>query len=66
MDAPRLEKGVRSVYDVPDFYEIFGQTESVSKELLYTPADEEEIDLGGGRVVKIYHTPGHARQPHYS
>lgn len=61
MDAPRLEKGVRSVYDVPNFYEIFGQTESVSKELIYTPADEEEIDLGGGRVIKIYHTPGHAR-----
>lgn len=59
-DPARLVAGARAIYG-DSFERLFGEILPVSGERIQTPADGEAIDLGGGRTLVFYHTPGHAR-----
>jgi len=60
IDPSRLIAGARAVYgDLFDSF--FGEILPVPAERVHSPEDGETLDLGGGRVLAFYHTPGHAR-----
>lgn len=63
MNPTRLVEGTRTAYTVYGncFDQVFGQVEPVDKEYIYTPEEGEQLDLGKGRVLTFYYTPGHAR-----
>ncbi|BAF58834.1 Zn-dependent hydrolases, including glyoxylases [Pelotomaculum thermopropionicum SI] len=60
IDPSRLAAGARSIYG-ERFDTLFGEIVPVPAERVHTPEDGETLDLGGGRVLTFYHTPGHAR-----
>ncbi|MFX4262212.1 MBL fold metallo-hydrolase [Pelotomaculum propionicicum] len=60
VDPARLVAGARAIYG-DSFERLFGEILPVPGERVYTPADGETLDLGGGRTLIFYHTPGHAR-----
>lgn len=60
IDPARLAAGARAIYG-ESFDRLFGAVLPVPGERVCTPADGEILDLGGGRVLTFYHTPGHAR-----
>jgi len=60
IDPSRLAAGARAVYGA-SFDRLFGEVLPVPPERVYTPADGETLDLGGGRLLTFYFTPGHAR-----
>lgn len=60
IDPSRLIAGARAVYgDLFDSF--FGEILPVPADRIHSPEDGETLDLGGGRVLTFYHTPGHAR-----
>ncbi len=63
INPARLVEGTRAAYSVYDncFDQVFGQVEPVEEECIYTPEEGEQLDLGKGRVLTFYYTPGHAR-----
>ncbi|KUK54553.1 MAG: Zn-dependent hydrolase [Desulfotomaculum sp. 46_296] len=63
MNPTRLVEGTRAVYTVYDncFDQVFGQVEPVNEEHIYTPEEGEQLDLGKGRILTFFYTPGHAR-----
>ncbi|MCL6559523.1 MAG: MBL fold metallo-hydrolase [Firmicutes bacterium] len=60
IDPSRLIAGARAVYG-DRFERFFGEILPVPADRVHTPEDGETLDLGGGRVLTFYHTPGHAR-----
>ncbi len=60
VDPARLVAGARAIYG-DSFERLFGEILPVPGERIHTPADGEALDLGGGRTLIFYHTPGHAR-----
>ncbi|MFA4884426.1 MAG: MBL fold metallo-hydrolase [Desulfotomaculaceae bacterium] len=60
IDPSRLAAGARAIYG-DSFDVLFGEVLPVPQERVYTPADGETLDLGGGRVLAFHYTPGHAR-----
>ena len=60
IDPSRLIAGAKAIYK-DRFDDLFGTVLPVPKERVYTPEDGETLDLGGGRSLTVYHTPGHAR-----
>lgn len=60
IDPARLVAGARSIYG-ESFERLFGEVLPIPGERVCTPADGEVLDLGGGRNLTFYHTPGHAR-----
>ncbi len=60
IDPSRLAAGARAIYGA-SFDSLFGEVLPVSPDRVYTPADGETLDLGGGRLLDFYFTPGHAR-----
>jgi len=60
IDPARLAAGARAIYG-ESFDRLFGAILPVPGERVCTPADGEILDLGGGRILTFYHTPGHAR-----
>ncbi|MDD4334653.1 MAG: MBL fold metallo-hydrolase [Desulfotomaculaceae bacterium] len=60
IDPARLAAGARAIYG-ESFDRLFGDVLPIPWERIHTPADGEILDLGGGRVLTFYHTPGHAR-----
>jgi len=60
IDPARLVAGARAIYG-DSFERLFGEILPIPGERVHTPADGETLDLGGGRVLTFYHTPGHAR-----
>lgn len=62
-DPSRLIAGAQAVYG--DLEQIFGPIEPVPDERILIRDEGEQLDLGGGRVLTFYDTPGHARH-HFS
>lgn len=60
IDPARLAAGARAIYG-ESFDRLFGAVLPVPGERVCIPADGEILDLGGGRILTFYHTPGHAR-----
>ncbi len=60
VDPSRLINAARQLYGA-SFDVLFGDIYPVPEERVHTPEEGEALDLGGGRVLTIYHTPGHAR-----
>ncbi len=60
INPARLTAGARAIYG-ENFDRLFGEILPVPGERVHTPADGEFLDLGGGRTLTFYHTPGHAR-----
>jgi glyoxylase-like metal-dependent hydrolase (beta-lactamase superfamily II) len=60
VEPARLVAGARAIYG-DSFERLFGEVLPIPGERVITPADGEKLDLGGGRVLTFYHTPGHAR-----
>lgn len=60
IDPSRLMNAARQLYGA-SFEVLFGDIYPVPEERVHTPEDGENLDLGGGRTLTIYHTPGHAR-----
>lgn len=60
IDPARLTAGARAIYG-DDFDRLFGEILPVPAERICTPADGDTLDLGGGRTLTFFHTPGHAR-----
>lgn len=64
IDPSRLLKGARAVYgDVLE--RMFGEVLPVPEDRVWIRREKETVDLGGGRVLTFYDTPGHARH-HFS
>jgi glyoxylase-like metal-dependent hydrolase (beta-lactamase superfamily II) len=64
VNPDKLIKGARAVYG--DALEsLFGQIDPVPEERILTRDEEETLDLGKGRTLTFYDTPGHARH-HFS
>ncbi|MFA5383076.1 MAG: MBL fold metallo-hydrolase [Eubacteriales bacterium] len=63
MNPTRLVEGTRAAYTVYNdcFDQVFGQVEPVNGEYIHTPKEGEQLDLGKGRVLTFFYTPGHAR-----
>ncbi|MCB8818825.1 MBL fold metallo-hydrolase [Desulfosporosinus shakirovi] len=59
VDPSQLIAGTRSVYK-EFFDDFFGHILPVPEERIHTPEDGEILDLGGGRLLTFYHSPGHA------
>jgi glyoxylase-like metal-dependent hydrolase (beta-lactamase superfamily II) len=59
VDPSRLTAGAKAVYG-DRFEKFFGEIVPVLQERVYTPADGEKLDLGEGRELTFYHSPGHA------
>ncbi len=59
IDPSRLVAGAKTLYG-DKFDELFGEIAPVPEDRVKTPGDGETIDLGG-RVLTVYHSPGHAR-----
>lgn len=60
IDPTRLTVSARAIYG-ESFDRLFGAILPVPGERVYTPADGETLDLGGGRNLTFYHATGHAR-----
>lgn len=60
IDPSRLINAARQLYGA-SFDRLFGEIFPVPEDRINTPEDGESLDLGGGRTLAIYHTPGHAR-----
>ncbi|WP_243124034.1 MBL fold metallo-hydrolase [Pelotomaculum schinkii] len=60
VEPSRLINAARQLYGA-SFDVLFGDIYPVPEERIHTPEEGEALDLGGGRVLTIYHTPGHAR-----
>lgn len=60
VDPSRLIHAARQLYGA-SFDVLFDDILPVPEERVHTPEDGESLDLGDGRVLTIYHTPGHAR-----
>lgn len=59
-DPSRLIAGAKQAYGEL-FEKFFGEVLPVPEARLHAPGDGEKLDLGGGREVVFYHSPGHAR-----
>lgn len=59
-DPTRLNASSARVYG-PLFDSVYGACTPVPPERLRTIGDRGELDLGGGRVLELLHTPGHAK-----
>lgn len=58
-DPSRLIAGAKEAYG--ELFEgFFGEVLPVPESRIYAPGDGEVLDLGGGREVVFYHSPGHA------
>lgn len=60
VDPSRLAAAARQLYGT-SFEVLYGDIYPVPQERVHTPEDGETLDLGGGRILTIYYTPGHAR-----
>ncbi|MDD4237000.1 MAG: MBL fold metallo-hydrolase [Desulfotomaculaceae bacterium] len=60
IDPSRLINAARQLYGA-SFDVLFGDVYPVPEERVHSPEDGETLDLGSGRILTIYHTPGHAR-----
>lgn len=60
IDPSRLINAARQLYGA-SFDVLFGDIYPVPEDRVHTPEDGESLDLGNGRTLTIYHTPGHAR-----
>ena len=60
VDPERLNASSRRVYgDLMDT--VYGDCTPIAAERVRGVADGERLDLGGGRVLDLLHTPGHAK-----
>lgn len=60
VDPERLNASSRRVYgDLMD--SVYGDCTPIAPERVRGVADGERLDLGGGRVLDLLHTPGHAK-----
>ncbi|HBC93846.1 MAG TPA: MBL fold metallo-hydrolase [Pelotomaculum sp.] len=60
VEPSRLINAARQLYGA-SFDVLFGDIYPVPEERVHTPEEGETLDLGSGRMLSIYHTPGHAR-----
>ncbi|BCJ86557.1 MBL fold metallo-hydrolase [Effusibacillus dendaii] len=64
IDPSRLIVGARAVYgDMLDT--LFGPIEPIPEERVMIRSEGDTLDLGGGRILSFYDTPGHANH-HFS
>lgn len=59
-DPERLNASSAQVYG-PLFDSVYGACTPVPAARVRSIADRDELDLGGGRVLELLHTPGHAK-----
>lgn len=59
-DPERLNASSARVYG-PLFERVYGACTPVPAARVHSIADRDELDLGGGRVLELLHTPGHAK-----
>jgi glyoxylase-like metal-dependent hydrolase (beta-lactamase superfamily II) len=60
VDPERLNSSSRRVYgDLMD--SVYGDCTPIAPERVRGVADSEQLDLGGGRRLRLLHTPGHAK-----
>jgi glyoxylase-like metal-dependent hydrolase (beta-lactamase superfamily II) len=59
-DPTRLNASSARVYG-PLFATVYGACTPVPAGRLRTVGDHDQLDLGGGRVLELLHTPGHAK-----
>lgn len=59
-DPERLNASSARVYG-PLFDRVYGACTPVPAARVRSIADRDELDLGGGRVLELLHTPGHAK-----
>ena len=60
VDPSRLMDSARRVYgDVMDT--VFGELRPTSQERVRAVGESGEVDLGGGRSLRAFHSPGHAK-----
>jgi glyoxylase-like metal-dependent hydrolase (beta-lactamase superfamily II) len=64
VNPDKLIKGARAVYGEA-LESLFGQIDPVPEERILIRDEEETLDLGKGRTLTFYDTPGHARH-HFS
>lgn len=62
-DPSRLVAGARQVFG-DKLERHFGLPEPVPEERLLVPEEGTELDLGGGRRLRFFDAPGHARHQH--
>ena len=60
VDPERLNASSARVYG-PLFDQVYGACTPVPAPRVRSIADRDELDLGGGRVLELLHTPGHAK-----
>lgn len=60
VDPERLNASSARVYG-PLFDRVYGACSPVPADRVRSIADRDELDLGGGRVLELLHTPGHAK-----
>lgn len=61
VEPQRLMASARRVYGEALLGEVFGELAPTPAERLSVVEDTAEIDLGGGRRLSAYHSPGHAK-----
>lgn len=64
IDPSRLMQGARAVYG-DKLEQYFGEILPVPEERVLIRDEGDTLDLGGGRILSFYDTPGHARH-HFS
>ncbi len=60
VDPERLNASSARVYG-PLFDTVYGACTPLPAERIRSIADRDELDIGGGRVLELLHTPGHAK-----
>ncbi len=60
VDPERLNASSRRVYG-PLFDTVYGACTPLPADRIVSIADRDELDIGGGRVLELLHTPGHAK-----
>jgi len=60
VDPERLNASSARVYG-PLFDTVYGACTPLPAERIQSIADRDELDIGGGRVLELLHTPGHAK-----
>lgn len=63
IDPARLVAGTQKVFGEKRVMELYGEVLPVPAERVIPLRDGDLVDLGGGRQLKVIHTPGHA--PHH-
>ncbi|MDQ7094444.1 MBL fold metallo-hydrolase [Desulfosporosinus sp. PR] len=58
-DPSQLIAGTKAIYK-EHYHDFFGHVLPIPEDRVHTPGDGEILDLGGGRLLTFYYSPGHA------